>query len=64
MASACRPQSNCNCFDCAGGGFDLERMKTALAGPTYTVPQGLDRDQIIQHILDCADGKIPPDAEK
>jgi hypothetical protein len=41
--------------------FDRERMERALAGPRWTLPQGLTREQRRQYILDCADGKIPPD---
>lgn len=39
----------------------IERMERALAGPRWTVPNGLMIEQILQFITDCADGLIPPD---
>jgi hypothetical protein len=48
--------------DCLGPDY-IERMERALAGPRWTMPQGLTRDEMHQYILDCADGKIPPDDE-
>lgn len=32
--------------------FDMERMEKALQGPTFTVPPGLTREQVRQHMLD------------
>jgi hypothetical protein len=44
--------------------IDIERMERALAGPRWTLPQGLSHEQIIQYMHDCAAGKIAPDAEQ
>jgi hypothetical protein len=41
--------------------IDRERMERALAGPFWTVPPGLSREELHQFIQDCADGKIEPD---
>ena len=35
--------------------IDRERMDKALASPTYSIPSGLTRDQIIAAILAVAD---------
>jgi hypothetical protein len=48
---------------CLGPDY-IERMERALAGPRWTLPAGLTREQIVQYINDCADGKIPPDEEQ
>jgi hypothetical protein len=42
----------------------IERMERALAGPRWTLPQGLTHEQVQQYIDDCANGKIPPDDER
>jgi hypothetical protein len=34
--------------------IDIERMQKALAQPSYTMPEGLNREQIRQFILDKA----------
>ena len=47
---------------CLGADY-IERMERALAGPRWTIPDGLSRDQVVQYITDCANGKIPPDVE-
>jgi hypothetical protein len=44
--------------------IDIERMKRALAGPRWTIPNGLSRAERRRYITDCANGKIAPDAEK
>lgn len=49
--------------NCLGHDY-IERMERALAGPRWTLPQGLTADEIGQYITDCAEGKIPPDPEK
>jgi hypothetical protein len=49
--------------DCLGPDY-IGRMERALAGPRWTLPQGLTHEQVRQYIDDCANGKIPPDTEE
>lgn len=41
--------------------LDRGRMERALAGPFWTMPAGLSREEKRQYITDCANGKIEPD---
>lgn len=43
--------------------FDLKRMEECLKGPSYTMPEGLTREQRRQWVNDCASGLIAPDKE-
>jgi hypothetical protein len=43
--------------------IDIERMKRALAGPRWTLPNGLTHEQICQYMTDCAEGRIAPDPD-
>lgn len=42
----------------------LQRLKENLNGDTFTMPQGLTREQKRQFIQDCASGKVQPDSKK
>lgn len=37
--------------------IDLDRMKSALAAERFTMPQGLSREEMRQHIIASARGK-------
>lgn len=41
--------------------FDIARMERAIAGPRWTMPPGLSREQMREYITRCANGEIPPD---
>lgn len=47
---------------CLGENY-IERMTEAMAAPRFTMPDGLSEEEVHQHILDCANGKIEPDVE-
>lgn len=48
---------------CLGENY-IERMTKAMATPRFTMPHGLSIEEMRQHILDCANGKIEPDVEQ
>jgi hypothetical protein len=54
---ACREEDR----QLAPGEFNLDRMKQALAGPTWTMPKGLRGEDLDQYLRDCIDGLIEPD---
>lgn len=41
--------------------FDLERMKKAVEGPFFTLPNDLSMEDLKEFITKAADGKIEPD---
>lgn len=41
--------------------FDLERMKKAVEGPFFTLPNGLSMEEFKEFIIKAANGEIEPD---
>lgn len=41
--------------------YDLERMRLAVESPTFTMPDGLSREETMEYIIKAANGEIEPD---
>lgn len=41
--------------------YDLDRMRLAVESPTFTLPEGLNREEIMEYITKAANGEIEPD---
>lgn len=44
--------------------IDFDRLREAMDTDRFTMPSGLTKEQMRQHILDCANGLIEPDVVK
>lgn len=44
--------------------YDLERMRLAVESPTFTMPEGLSREETMAYIIKAANGEIEPDEVK